>query len=181
MPSIDDLRSNDPKVHERAWNAAYPMLWNAAMQLLHGVLGGSKHTLDREDLAIKAITELEKKLPELNQIRTSDDLVFMVRRIVRLRTISFYRFRGRRPEALVAEIDDTDLFATEPESPYAHENFHALIATLPPPLPEVFRLHYEEDCTTQQIAEKLRLPKGTITSHLARGREKLERDRKSVV
>ncbi len=48
------------------------------------------------------------------------------------------------------------------------------VKTLPLKYREVIHLFYQEDCTTQQIAQILGLKEATVRSHLHRGRKKLK-------
>ncbi len=52
--------------------------------------------------------------------------------------------------------------------------YHA-VASLGQPAQDIFFLHYWEGRTVKQISYILKIPKGTVSSHLRRGREKLKR------
>ena len=179
-PAIDDLRSVDPRVNAEAWRAAFPSLWTAALQLLHIVLAGTEHAQNREDIAARALAELvrslmEKKLESFNQIRTFDDLLGMTRQIVRARSKDFFRHRGRHPEDLTDTPPEPPFTTAAPECPLSREDFDGLIARLPPPQPEIFRLHYAEGHTAEEIAALLDTPRNTILSHLFRGKKTLRK------
>jgi RNA polymerase sigma factor (sigma-70 family) len=178
-PSLADLRSADASINQRAWGAAYPLLWKAMAGLLAAhLLTGAQHEQDREDLAARALGELvrgviEGKPESFNQIANFDDLRCMALQIVRARTKDYFRARGRRPEDLTAEPPEPSLPAAEPESKLSREEFDGLIARLPPPQPEVFRLHYVQGHTAEEIAEQTGMPRNTVLSHLFRGKKTL--------
>jgi RNA polymerase sigma-70 factor (ECF subfamily) len=179
-PALDDLRSLDPRVNAVAWQAAFPRLWQTSLQLLSVLLTGADHAHDREDIAARAVAELTrsligKNLPSFNQIRTFDDLLDMNRQIVRARTKDFFRQRGRRLEDPTAELPDSAANGPETDSSAGGEDFDALLALLPPPQPEIFRLHYEQGHTAEEISARLGLPRNTVLSHLFRGKKTLRK------
>ncbi len=185
-PSIEDLRSPDARVNAEAWRVAFPLLWQAALRLLHIILAGAEHTHDREDIAARAIAELvrsliEKNLPSFNQIATFDDLVGMTQQIVRSRTKDFFRQRGRRPEDLTDAPPEPAMAGAERETPLSREDFDGLIARLPPPQPQIFALHYVEGHTAEAIAAQLGMPRNTILSHLFRGKKTLRKLLEGVI
>lgn len=67
------------------------------------------------------------------------------------------------------------------ENPYdigiseSNNELYELILKLPPRYKEVILLFYYEDLTYEEIAQILNIPKGTVQSRLARGREKLKK------
>ncbi len=67
------------------------------------------------------------------------------------------------------------------ESPYdigvveSNNELYELILKLPSRYKEVILLFYYEDLTYEEIAQILNIPKGTVQSRLARGREKLKK------
>lgn len=63
-----------------------------------------------------------------------------------------------------------DIVASE-----SHTELYELILKLPSKYKEVILLFYYEDFTYEEMAEILNIPKGTVQSRLARGREKLKK------
>ena len=49
-----------------------------------------------------------------------------------------------------------------------------LLRKLPPSYRVVLYLHYYEQYTTQEIAALLKIPRGTVSTRLRRGRERLK-------
>jgi RNA polymerase sigma factor (sigma-70 family) len=181
-PSLAELRSTDARVSERAWGAAYPLLWKATAGLLAAhLLVGAQYEHDREDIAARSLGELVRGVIEgrpesFNHITSFDDLQGMALQIVRARTKDYFRHRGRRPEDLRAEppepsalSDPSDTSGTK----LSREEFDGLIARLPPPQPEIFRLHYVQGHTAEEIAAQTGMPRNTILSHLFRGKKTL--------
>ena len=84
--------------------------------------------------------------------------------------------RRRRREA-VREIGEAELTA---EGPQAQTPVWALVAQLPPRYGCVLQMFYGEDMRVEEIARALRLPKGTVSSRITRGRrllrERLEKE-----
>lgn len=179
LPLLADLRSVDARVSESAWQAAYPHLWKAAISLLAGnLLVGPEHLHDREDIAAKAISEavqglIEGKSASFNQMSTFDDVVGMTRQIVRARTVDFFRRRGRHPEDPTENLPEPVNETGAAESRLTREEFDALITRLKPPQPEIFRLHFVDGHTAQEIADDIKMPRGTVLSHLFRGMKML--------
>lgn len=67
------------------------------------------------------------------------------------------------------------------EQPYdivkseSNSELYELIMKLPPKYKEVILLFYYEDFSYDEVAQILNIPKGTVQSRLARGREKLKK------
>lgn len=66
-------------------------------------------------------------------------------------------------------------------SPEEYAELHAAIACLPEKYREVVRLKYFEDLTTRQIAERLGIAEGTVSSSLNRAMAKLRKELKEEI
>ena len=78
--------------------------------------------------------------------------------------------RMRKREMPVSELPEI------PVLDYAEESIFARIRReLPPGYADVLVLYYYEGYLAKEIAETLRLPLGTVTMRLSRGRDKLKR------
>jgi RNA polymerase sigma factor (sigma-70 family) len=178
-PSLVELRSTDARVSERAWAAAYPLLWKATAGLLAAhLLVGAQYEHDREDIAARSLGELVRGVIEgrpesFNQLTSFDDLQGMALQIVRARTKDYFRHRGRRPEDLATEPPEPSHQSEDAGAQLSREEFDNLIARLPPPQPEIFRLHYVQGHTAEEIARQTGMPRNTILSHLFRGKKTL--------
>ena len=177
-PSLGALRSLDARISREAWEQAFPLLWKAAIRLLHHLLAGPEHEHNREDIAAQALNELtkgviENRLPSFNQMTTFGDVESMSHQIVRARTKDFFRSRGRHPEDPTDEIPDLPAACADASPALSWQECEELIRELPPPQPEIFDLHYAQGHTAEKISAKLRMPRGTILSHLFRGKKTL--------
>jgi RNA polymerase sigma factor (sigma-70 family) len=178
-PSLAELRSTDARVSERAWAAAYPPLWKATAGLLAAhLLIGAQYEHDREDIAARSLGELVRGVIEgrpesFNQLTSFHDLQGMALQIVRARTKDYFRHRGRRPEDLTAEPPEPSHQTEDAGAHLSREEFDNLIARLPSPQPEIFRLHYVQGHTAEEIARQMGMPRNTILSHLFRGKKTL--------
>ena len=178
--TLAELRSVDARQNAEAWERAYPLLWDVAMRLLGGLLRGAEHSHDREDLAAQALSEVVRgviaRTPEsFNRIATFDDLRNVTLRIVRTRTFDFFRRRARHPEELSGTPAEpqAELSGAGPPLALTREEFDVLIAGLPPPQPEIFYEHYVLGSTAAEIAARRNMPRGTVLSHLHRGKKTL--------
>lgn len=83
----------------------------------------------------------------------------------------------RKKREAVREIGEAELVA---EGPQASAPVWALVAQLPPRYGCVLQMFYGEDMRVEEIARALRLPKGTVSSRISRGRrmlrERLEKE-----
>ena len=75
----------------------------------------------------------------------------------------------RRKREAVREIGEEELVAQPQES----TPLWALVAQLPPKYGCVLQMFYGEDMRVEEIARALRLPKGTVSSRISRGRRLL--------
>jgi len=89
------------------------------------------------------------------------------------------RARVRAEEARPESLDPGDPVGPGPEQHVAawerDEQVHEAVASLPEPHQEVVVMHHLEGTPVQEVAERLRIPVGTVLSRLARARAALRR------
>ena len=76
----------------------------------------------------------------------------------------------RRKREAVREIGEAELVAQAPQESLP---LWALVAQLPPKYGSVLQMFYGEDMRVEEIARALRLPGGTVSSRISRGRRLL--------
>ena len=76
----------------------------------------------------------------------------------------------RRKREAVREIGEAELVA---QAPLESLPLWALVAQLPPKYGSVLQMFYGEDMRVEEIARALRLPTGTVSSRISRGRRLL--------
>ncbi len=184
-PSLNELRARDERASSAAWNAAYPLLWEAGMRIACIRLAGERFVQDREDVVSTALQQfirglVEGKTDSFNQIVTWDDCLIMTRHIVRQRIIDFLRTRERSREDAVEELPE--VIANTPDSLRFNldELLHEVDGLEPnPPLPQVFRDRFIDGWSTDEIAARRSINRNTLLSHFAKGfrvlRERLTR------
>ena len=181
LPDIEVLRAG----HDKAWASAYPLLWEAGMRVARIRLAGERFEPDREDLVSTALQQVisgicGKSAESFNQISTGDDLLSMMRHIVRLRVTDFFRSTERRKEDAMDELPD--MIDAAPEMPrfQLNELLREVDRLEPdPPLPQVFRDRFVEGWSTDEIAQRRTINRNTLLAHFAKGfrvlRERLSR------
>lgn len=120
---------------------------------------------DAEDAVSEAVLRAWEKRDTL---RDRDSFRPWLGRIVRNCCYSQLRRGGRVTLAAAPE-------APRAEQPDPTGGLWQWLSGLPQPYREALTLHYEWQLTTREMAQLLRLPKGTVTSRLKRGRALLAR------
>ena len=165
-PPISDLHSTDAAVRREAWNRAYPLLWEAGQRVAWHCLRGPEWAAQRDDLVATALGQLVVGAEDFcNAAAGFDDLVGVLKNIVRRRTIDFLRQQARRPEVLVANVPDSPI---APRADDATEVW-AEVARLDPPLPDLFTDRFVLGWTTTEIAARRQMNVNTVLSHFHRG------------
>jgi RNA polymerase sigma-70 factor, ECF subfamily len=88
------------------------------------------------------------------------------------------RRQAREPNS--APIDDNDIANPEPASPrmwetVTDEQIAAALADLESPFREVYELRLFGNCSYDEIAERLTIPRSTVGTRLMRARQKLKK------
>lgn len=171
-PSLTALRANEGA----AWEAAYPLLWDAGLKVAFINLGGGQHSQNREDLVADALSQLQQGIVRgdekdgslFNQITAWRDLVSMMCLITERRIADFLRKKYRRGEEIhadptLAEDAMPVAFAAEPD--WDSELLWGLIGRLPPPKPDLLLDRFAKGMSASEVAEKRNLPRNTVLSH----------------
>ena len=172
-PPLENLNSSSERESAASWSAAYPLLWEAGLRVALIRLAGQTRVSDREDVVSTALAQvvrgyIEKTSESYNQIRTFDDLLGMMRHIVRCRIADLHRSRGRRPEDPVEEIPEAADLTPDLRRFQLHEII-AEVDKLNPPLPQVFRDRFIEGWSTDEIAERRGINRNTLLSQFRQG------------
>ncbi len=171
-PDVALLRVNDGA----AWEAAYPLLWDAGIKVACIHLGGTQHAQNREDLVADALSQLQRALAgkdengenSFNQIATWRDLTGMMCLITERRIADFLRKKYRRGEEIHADptLAETALpVSTEAAPDWDSEELWGLIGRLPPPKPELLLDRFVLGMSASEVSEKRKLPRNTVLSH----------------
>ena len=86
------------------------------------------------------------------------------------------RRQAREPRAY--GIDEHEVASPEPDAPepwesITHEQVEAALAELERPFREVYELRLAENCSYDEIADRLTIPRSTVGTRLMRARHKL--------
>lgn len=94
--------------------------------------------------------------------------------VARRRLMAFYRERAQSPGVDIDQLSIAEM-AESPSSVRARKQEHTFLLQalreVPLELQVVLELHYWEALSTQEIAEVLEIPRGTVKSRLRRARE----------
>ena len=170
--SVEALRSHDPRINRQAWNDAYPWLLSAGMALARRLLAGNSWESAREDLVSTALSQVVEGLIEgnsefFNQITSFNDLIGMTRTIVRRRVVDLHRARARSLEDAVEHLPEPA--ADSGGLPFSWTDLDEYLAKLGPPKPDLFRDRFYLGLTTRDIADRRKLPHGSVCQHFADG------------
>jgi RNA polymerase sigma-70 factor (ECF subfamily) len=99
----------------------------------------------------------------------ADHLRRWLRRTATNRAIDVWRYRDRRPEIGVEEIDRPAPSPDREPDPLLEARLLRMVATLPEKARAVVILRYGEDLDASEIGEVLDMPVSTVWSHLRRG------------
>lgn len=62
LPPKEELTSSNKSVYDRAWAAAYPLLWEWGMRKARRGLAGPEHEANRQDIVQDSIISYQKAL-----------------------------------------------------------------------------------------------------------------------
>jgi len=175
FPELADLRSADERTCDRAWERAYPVLWREAMLTAHRCLAGPRFEQDREDLAARALSQLQRTVMQgNNDFRNQgksvrDGMCSMLCFIVQRRVVDF--FRAKSPEEPVESVPEPAVEASQDIDALC-QAIREAAAKLDPPLPELFADRLE-GLTAEETAAKRGMKRNTVLSHWLRGMAEL--------
>lgn len=136
---------------------------------------GERYEPDREDAVSTALQQLtrgviENRSESYNQLSSFDDLLGMMRHIVRLRITDLFRSRERRTEDAVEELPEIVDLTPDSTRFQLNELLLEVDRLEPnPPLPQVFRDRFIEGWSTDEIAARRSMNRNTLLSHFAKG------------
>jgi RNA polymerase sigma factor (sigma-70 family) len=173
VPLLSALRSAAEATSSVAWDIAYPLLWEAGMRVAAAKLEGEAFRADREDAVSTALTQLVRGIVEgrgnsFNQIDSWDDVLGMMRHIVRQRITDLHRSRFRNREDATEDLPEPTP-DTLPDPEFRLSELLAEVDRLDPPLPDLFRDRFVEGWSTDEIASRRAMNRNTILSHFAKG------------
>jgi RNA polymerase sigma factor (sigma-70 family) len=178
LPHPDRLRSTVESVSETEWARAYPFLHEAGRRVAAVRLAGARWESDREDLVAAALHQFVRGLIEnspksFKQIRSWDDCLGMMRRIVRSRVTDFHRSAGRNLEDSVETLPEPEVIAFPGTEEIDAEALQLEVDRLDPPMPELFRDRFIEGLTLAEIAERRGINRNTLCTWFADALAKL--------
>jgi RNA polymerase sigma-70 factor, ECF subfamily len=102
----------------------------------------------------------------LSGLRSDDHIIFWLRKVTAHRCIDYQR----RHRSRQISLDDAPEPAapSQPSDPFLQRKLRQLIATLPENARMVIILRYQEELSTDEIADLLVMPVATVKSHIQR-------------
>jgi RNA polymerase sigma-70 factor (ECF subfamily) len=140
-------------------------------------LGFSRNTADAEDLAQEVYLKAYKNIDTVKDLELSKYWLF---KVTRNACLDFHRKNKHRRQSSFGPEHEQPESMTPESQLVSRENVQSLkavIQQLPKKQKEVFILREYGDFTYQEIADVLKINKGTVMSRLTRAREKNSRFR----
>ena len=135
------------------------------VSMLRLALSIARNGADAEDAASEASV---KALRWCGSVRDASKVKKWLMSVTARAAYDILRMRGR--ETPVSELPEIPVLDCPAESLFAH-----IRRELPAGCADVLVLYYYEGYAAKEIAEMLKLPVGTVTMRLSRGRDKLRR------
>lgn len=160
-----------------AWDMLVRTYWRRVFNIAYKFVG---RVDEAEDLTQEIFVKLVRALPTFDR-RASFDT--WLTRVCRNLCIDRYRRRRREEERFTDEVDpDTiqlDALTWRPDATLEQRDQVAMVrralSRLPPAYREAVALRDIHDLSYEAIAQRLRLPEGTVKSRINRGRKELAR------
>lgn len=167
---------------QQAWETIVRQNWRKVFNVAYKFVG--KHD-EAEDLTQDIFLKIFKALNTFD--RRANFQTWMVS-ISRNLCIDHYRSVRKERQTIAREVDASDLQpASSDRGPYAsaeHQDLRAMLRLalegLPPTLRTAVVLRDLQELSYQEIADRLRLPEGTVKSRINRGRLELARQLKRL-
>ncbi len=175
--TMDDLIERCLQGDQAAWDTIVRQHWRKVFNIAYTFVG--RHD-QAEDLTQDVFLKLYRSLHTFDRRANFQTWLISVSRNL---CIDHYRSSRREREAINRDLDPADLAAAAPgASAYARlesrdrvELLREALATLPVALRTAVMLRDLEELTYQEIADRLRVPEGTVKSRINRGRTELAR------
>jgi len=176
-PAIDDIIERCLDGDQSAWTEIVRLHWRKVFNIAYKFVG--RHDL-AEDLTQDVFLKLFKSLDSFDRRANFQTWLISVSRNL---CIDHYRSVRKEREAVARDVDPADLAAVAPgRSAQAElelrdrvELLRAALDTLAPTLRTAVMLRDIQELTYQDIADRLKLPEGTVKSRINRGRTELAR------
>jgi RNA polymerase sigma-70 factor, ECF subfamily len=162
---------------QAAWDTIVRQNWRRVFNVAYKFVG--RHD-EAEDLAQDIFLKIFKALGTFDRRANFQTWIVSISRNL---CIDHYRSVRKERQTIAREVDSTALQPASTErSPHAaaeHQDLRELLRTalgkLPPPLRAAVVLRDLQELSYQEIADRLRLPEGTVKSRINRGRIELAR------
>jgi len=162
---------------QAAWEVIVRQHWRKVFNLAYKFVG--RHD-EAEDLTQDIFLKIFKALATFDRRANFQTWIISISRNL---CIDHYRSVRKERETIDREVDPGQLSPASPDqSPYAAleqrdrvELLRQAMATLPPSLRTAVLLRDIQELSYQEIADRLRLPEGTVKSRINRGRTELGR------
>ncbi len=160
-----------------AWEQIVRMHWRKVFNVAYKFVG--RHD-EAEDLTQDIFLKIFKALHTFDRRANFQTWLISISRNL---CIDHYRSVRKERETMAREVDASNLMPVSRErSPYGEleqidlrKRIREALAELPPTLREAVVLRDLQEFSYQEIADKLRLPEGTVKSRINRGRLELAR------
>jgi RNA polymerase sigma-70 factor, ECF subfamily len=174
---MDVLIERCLKGDQVAWEQIVRMHWRKVFNLAYKFVG--RHD-EAEDLAQDIFLKIFKALHTFDRRANFQTWLISISRNL---CIDHYRSVRKERETMARDVDASNLMPVSRErSPYGEleqidlrKRIREALAELPPTLREAVVLRDLQEFSYQEIADKLRLPEGTVKSRINRGRLELAR------
>lgn len=161
-PILPRLAAGEPRAMNECIDRFGGLVWSIVKRSV-------SNTTDAEDLVQQVFTEVWKKAGSYDPATASEST--FVALVARRRTIDHLRKVGRQPD-----IEPIEAAASMPAAETGGEPVNcdseavrASLAILPEDTRYLFQLFFEQGFTHPEIAQRTRLPLGTIKTRLRRG------------
>jgi RNA polymerase sigma-70 factor, ECF subfamily len=160
---------------QAAWEAIVRQHWRKVFNVAYKFVG--KHD-EAEDLTQDIFLKIFKALKTFDRRANFQTWIISISRNL---CIDHYRSVRKERQTIARDVDPSDLQpASSDRSPQAaaeHQDLRAMLRqaleTLPPTLRTAVVLRDLQELSYQEIADRLRLPEGTVKSRINRGRIEL--------
>src|SRR5678816_3178961 len=174
---MDVLIERCLKGDQVAWEQIVRMHWRKVFNLAYKFVG--RHD-EAEDLAQDIFLKIFKALHTFDRRANFQTWLISISRNL---CIDHYRSVRKERETMARDVDASDLMpVSRDRGPYGlleqidlRKRIREALAELPPTLREAVVLRDLQEFSYQEIADKLRLPEGTVKSRINRGRLELAR------
>ena len=176
-PNTDELVERCLKGDQTAWEQIVRQHWRKVFNLAYKFVG--RHD-EAEDLTQDIFLKIFKALHTFDRRANFQTWLISISRNL---CIDHYRSVRKERETMARDVDASNLMPVSRErSPYGEleqidlrKRIRLALAELPPTLREAVVLRDLQEFSYQEIADKLRLPEGTVKSRINRGRTELAR------